>query len=81
MAATGESSLTCESSWRGYGLTMEETPICASVERDLDIDVDELTSGAATAPAPAPVPVQAPVQAPAQVPVSASQARNAADQS
>jgi hypothetical protein len=30
---------------------MEETPICASVERDLDVSVDELVTS--TAPAPA----------------------------
>lgn len=39
---------------------MEETPICASVERDLEITVDELTSGAATSGALAPVPAPDP---------------------
>jgi len=29
---------------------MEETPICASVERDLELSVDELTASAGTAP-------------------------------
>ena len=36
---------------------MEETPICASVERDLDIDVEELIAGVVpetTPPAPRP---------------------------
>lgn len=38
----------------GNGAPMEETPICASVERDLELSVDELI--AATAPAtPEPV--------------------------
>ncbi|MDF1606252.1 hypothetical protein [Nocardioides sp. YIM 152315] len=37
---------------------MEETPICASVEKDLEITVDELATGAplATAPADAATP-------------------------
>ncbi|GAA1148147.1 hypothetical protein GCM10009606_28580 [Nocardioides aquiterrae] len=36
-------------SW-GTVMPMEETPICASVERDLDLSVDELvTSTASTA--------------------------------
>ena len=30
---------------------MEETPICASVERDLDLSVDELVTPATPAPA------------------------------
>jgi hypothetical protein len=29
---------------------MEETPICASVERDLNLSVDELTRSTGTAP-------------------------------
>ena len=35
----------------GNVAAMEETPICASVERDLDLSVDELVTS--TAPAPA----------------------------
>ncbi len=42
----------------GYRPNMEETPICASVERDLDIDVEELVAGVVpeTTPPTAPEP-------------------------
>jgi len=40
---------------------MEDTPICASVEKDLDITVDELVTGTAvTATPPPPAPSTAP---------------------
>lgn len=37
----------------GYHPPMEETPICDSVERDLEIDIDKLTAGI-TGAVPAP---------------------------
>ncbi len=36
----------------GYPPGMNETPICASVERDLQMSVDELTASQGTAPVP-----------------------------
>lgn len=46
---------------RGYLPRMEDTPICASVEKDLDITVDELVTGTAvTATPPPPAPSTAP---------------------
>jgi hypothetical protein len=42
----------------GYGRRMEETPICASVERDLNLDVEDLIAGVVpeTTPPSAPSP-------------------------
>ncbi|HEU5036584.1 MAG TPA: hypothetical protein VFT70_06260 [Nocardioides sp.] len=39
---------------------MEETPICASVERDLDLSVDELITSTAPATAAPDTATQAP---------------------
>jgi hypothetical protein len=42
----------------GYDRTMEETPICASVEKDLEITVDELVTGTSVASPNSPAPAE-----------------------
>ncbi len=51
----------------GNAPRMEETPICASVERDLQLSVDELTASVGTGPVPGPasLPTPGPADAPA----------------
>lgn len=38
----------CTPGLAGYTAAMEETPICASVERDLDLSVDDLVTSVGT---------------------------------
>ncbi len=47
----------------GNPAAMEDTPICASVERDLDLSVDELTTYVAAGPVPDQAPAASSKQA------------------
>lgn len=56
---------------------MEETPICDSVERDLDLTVDEITASVGTGPVPEPT--VAATSARSSAPTSAQQSAQQSD--